>query len=455
MSHTPHRTGGSQQERILADLRRLRRSRSDRVVAGVCGGVGRSIAVDPVLVRVVVAVLVLFGGAGIILYAAGWALLPEEDGKPSILERTLGHRLPRDHGSPALLIIVIVVGLALASVVSWGPFWQALILVGMVIVGVAALSRRHAEESRDDSPAPDATDGRPRFDPADPADPESGTRPDPLEGPLPDPIPAGHAPRVGSGPPDPTFWDQPDPLGLESDVQVVPLDPREHRAEPGPSNAAARGVDWREQPAHRHSVLFPVTFCAVLVAVGLLTMVSGGVGGEALAARPATYIAVALAIVGLGLVVGTWYGRSRGLIALGLLLALALVPVTAVTRIVDGNWTVAPDRAIRPASVHAIQPSYRYGAGQLALNLSQVDFTANARTRVQVGAGQVVVTVPRTVDVDVRVRDGMGHVALFGKQGGGADTVMHRRDNGPDGPGGGHLRLDLRLGAGEVVVRRG
>jgi phage shock protein PspC (stress-responsive transcriptional regulator) len=67
-----------------APPRRVLRSRSDRVVAGVCGGLGRYTGVDPVVFRIVLAVAALAGGAGVVAYAVAWLVIPEEtvDGSP-------------------------------------------------------------------------------------------------------------------------------------------------------------------------------------------------------------------------------------------------------------------------------------------------------------------------------------------------------------------------------------
>ena len=56
----------------------LRRSRDDRVIAGVCGGLGRYFGIDPVILRLVFVVLLLAGGSGILLYGVGWIAIPEE-----------------------------------------------------------------------------------------------------------------------------------------------------------------------------------------------------------------------------------------------------------------------------------------------------------------------------------------------------------------------------------------
>ena len=57
----------------------LVRSGDDRVVAGVAGGVGRYVGVDPIVVRLAFVVLTFTNGLGAFAYLAGWALLPDED----------------------------------------------------------------------------------------------------------------------------------------------------------------------------------------------------------------------------------------------------------------------------------------------------------------------------------------------------------------------------------------
>ena len=57
---------------------RLHLSKSDRKMAGVCGGLGEYLDIDPVFLRVVFIVLAFIGGLGIILYLVLWLVLPEE-----------------------------------------------------------------------------------------------------------------------------------------------------------------------------------------------------------------------------------------------------------------------------------------------------------------------------------------------------------------------------------------
>lgn len=60
--------------------KRLYRSRRDRKIAGVCGGIAEHFDIDPVLVRVLAVVLLLCGSAGLLAYIVLWIVVPEEGG---------------------------------------------------------------------------------------------------------------------------------------------------------------------------------------------------------------------------------------------------------------------------------------------------------------------------------------------------------------------------------------
>lgn len=62
-----------------ATPRKFRRSRGDRMIAGVCGGAAELLNVDATLVRVVLVVAALLGvGTGVLVYLACWLIVPEE-----------------------------------------------------------------------------------------------------------------------------------------------------------------------------------------------------------------------------------------------------------------------------------------------------------------------------------------------------------------------------------------
>ncbi|VVB79643.1 PspC domain protein [uncultured archaeon] len=60
------------------EIKRLYRSKTDRVIAGVCGGIGEYLGIDPVIVRLVWVLLTLCAGAGILAYILAWVIIPKE-----------------------------------------------------------------------------------------------------------------------------------------------------------------------------------------------------------------------------------------------------------------------------------------------------------------------------------------------------------------------------------------
>ena len=73
----------------------LRRSGDDRVLAGVAGGIARYLGADVTLVRVIIAALVLFTGAGAALYLAAWLLIPADGDDESIAAAWIARRQDR------------------------------------------------------------------------------------------------------------------------------------------------------------------------------------------------------------------------------------------------------------------------------------------------------------------------------------------------------------------------
>jgi len=69
--------------------KRLERKLEGRWLAGVCAGLADYLGVDANLIRVVLAVLVLFGGFGALVYVLAWALVPEEGESASIAEKII------------------------------------------------------------------------------------------------------------------------------------------------------------------------------------------------------------------------------------------------------------------------------------------------------------------------------------------------------------------------------
>jgi phage shock protein C len=61
-------------------MNRLFRSRTDRFLGGVCGGIGKYLAIDPTIIRLIFLVLLFTQGFGFLIYLILWILLPVEGG---------------------------------------------------------------------------------------------------------------------------------------------------------------------------------------------------------------------------------------------------------------------------------------------------------------------------------------------------------------------------------------
>ena len=62
----------------VRSLNGLRRSRGDRMIGGVCGGIAQTTGIASWIVRLIFALMILFGGTGLVLYLLLWILVPED-----------------------------------------------------------------------------------------------------------------------------------------------------------------------------------------------------------------------------------------------------------------------------------------------------------------------------------------------------------------------------------------
>lgn len=162
------------------------------------------------------------------------------------------------------------------------------------------------------------------------------------------------------------------------------------------------------------------------------------------------YPALALGITAVMLVVGAFWGRAGGLIALGLVAAL----VTGIGTAAESHESEVV--TMTPVSAAAVDEEYWLNSGEVVLDLTEVEDLSmlDGRTlRVGAGVGRIEVVVPRDVDATVRARlGGFGGVTLFGAERGGVGTEWTRtHDGGPDSQA--DIELDVELAIGEIVVR--
>jgi phage shock protein C len=143
--------------------KRLFRSRKQRVIGGVCGGIGEYFGIDPLLIRLAWILFCLAGGAGVLFYIIAWIIIPPapdyvdvQSVPPGGTPSSPSARAASPTGYPgALTIALAVIGVALVvygiSVLfsSFFSFFSAymlpvtLILLGCVVVAGVLIFMRH------------------------------------------------------------------------------------------------------------------------------------------------------------------------------------------------------------------------------------------------------------------------------------------------------------------------
>ena len=139
----PPRAGAdSAGETTPGGARRLLRSRDDRVIAGVAGGLGRYFDIDPVIVRIAFAVTILFGGLGVVAYLAAALFVPTDDGAGKPAPASRGRGVARFVGV-GLLVLTGIVGfgtLVAGAAFVTGIGYGIAVVAAIVLIGIALIA---------------------------------------------------------------------------------------------------------------------------------------------------------------------------------------------------------------------------------------------------------------------------------------------------------------------------
>jgi hypothetical protein len=206
-----------------------------------------------------------------------------------------------------------------------------------------------------------------------------------------------------------------------------------------------RGED---EPAAGRIVKVGLLLLAALAACGLLFVGSAW----ATAAGAGTAVAALVIVLGVAMVgLSFRHGQARWLALPALMLALPAGVVSAAGIDLDGG---VGERSYVPATIADLKPGgYQLGAGELAVDLRQMEWPASASVHLKadLGTGHLLVVVPRDVCVQAGVHAGLGYVDVLGDEFGGADVddvvgTASRFD-------GRRLVLDADIGMGAIEIR--
>lgn len=122
----------TEKEQAVGPQRRLLRSKRDRILWGVAGGLAEHTGFSATLVRIAFVVLSLFGGAGLLAYLVLAVALPEDDGTGNPVPESVWARL----GKVALVCVLVAIGLGVAAALAAISAWTTATGHGTVVAGI-------------------------------------------------------------------------------------------------------------------------------------------------------------------------------------------------------------------------------------------------------------------------------------------------------------------------------
>ncbi|MEU4494493.1 PspC domain-containing protein [Streptomyces sp. NPDC023998] len=407
----------------------LRRAPNQKVVAGVCGGLGRYCDIDPVIFRIVIGVLSVTGGIGLIFYGFAWLLIPYEGEDENEARRLLSGRV---EGASLTAVFLALIGCGVfLTMLSNGGMLAFAAMLSIAVVGAAVWSQRRRIAAPDGAAMDPATAHAVAEAP-----PETKAPPTP-----------------GS----PSWWR--DPIVKDGTTGPVPTG---YLWGPEEATAEAAAPPRRRTPAAPPQTRGPrgiggIVFLNALVAGGLGTGLSWD--GHPLGTSLQIGLVCALAVFGLGLLVSSLLGRTGfGTILMTAVTAVLLAGAAALPKDISTHW-VRTDW--KPASVTVVQKRYELGSGVATLDLSSlaVPKGQTVSTRAEVGAGRLKVVVPKDAPVKLRAEAGFGDIRLPDDAANDIDVAPgQERQLTLPAPAGakpsGTVELRLEVGIGQVEVTR-
>ncbi len=380
------------------------------MIAGVAKGLSNRFDIPDWVIRVGFIVTLFMGGFGLIAYVACWALIRSEDEEEPAASRFFNGAIsPQAWIGIGLIFVASLILLDNLTFLSRGVIWAgALLVIGVLLyAGQLRLPTTDRQET-------------------------GGDRPDHKEGVQ-------------------QVIDEPNGLSTgAADVSLVSTTTLESKLTS--EGKPPRPVPKPKKPKER-SILGAVTLGVALMALGVLAALDLN---SVLAVNPQAhhYLALATTVVGVGLLVGSVWGRARWLILVG----VVLVPTLFTAAMAGYGW---PGSALTstPRSFTEVSSQYDFEVGGVILDLTELPWDGEQITvNIDGDVGQIKVYVPYDVAVSGRAQVDVGSINLPGhhqRWGIGRRTVNFDHPGLADDPdyGDGITRGSLELRASVDVGR--
>jgi hypothetical protein len=236
---------------------------------------------------------------------------------------------------------------------------------------------------------------------------------------------------------------------LESEVTVSGDSPAGGTVTPPPAPPATPTPPELPPAKPREtSILGRLTVGAMLLGMGILAVLDN-IDALAIDTEPRHYLALAVTILGVGLLVGSVLGRARWLI----LLAVILIPTLAFSPVFEYDWDSSSfDSQIRPTSFEEVQPRYELDIGSIHLDLHELPWDGQELViDAEVAMGSIEIEVPEGVGIIGTATVDIGVVSEPGRSSSGlGDPHLDWNEPGELGT----LRLDAEVNVGNIEISR-
>ena len=377
----------------------LVRPQEGRILAGVSQGLANRYELPVWVPRAFFVVSAFFGGLGVVLYAAGWALIRSEDETESPADRFFsGASSPRSWIGIALIFFAALILLETLTFLDGGVIWAvALLVIGVLLyTGQIPIRVGSGEKSKEGVQQMTQTDTEATVIKTD--------------------APAGDSPSGGGTPPTPT----PTPPIL-------------------PPSAS--------KPKER-SILGRLTMGIMLLGLGILAVLDN-VPAVPIDPAPRHYMALAVTIVGVGLLVGAFAGRARWLILVG----AVLIPTLFLSPVFEWDWNSERfDVLVEPDTFTDVEEFYSIGVGNLVIDLRELPWNGETiDITARVDAGNIEIRVPEDVGIVGEATVDVGRVGAPGRESAGLGSPgLDFDETGTEGT----LVLDAHVDVGNIDINR-